>query len=1259
VNSGPDDGLYRVDARGSTGVQVGEGNTQIIYSYSRLTWTDGVVAAPLTSLSGVVESPYRGLGAYEERDAAFFFGREEAATQLLTRMSGALDGVSLLAVSGASGAGKSSLLRAGVLPRLRGAGLQAAPGAASWPCLVLTPGRSPLDELAVRVALLAGADAAAVRRGLETNPAGFALTARQAALAQAPAPIMIGDPAAVQASKERRLLLVVDQFEQVFTQCTDEDERRAFVSALHASALPGHGRDGAAGALVVLGVRADFEARCAGYAELASAIQHRYLVMPMTRRQLRIAITGPAKVAGSQVDDDLTGVLLAEVQDRRPGSTMAGVLPLLSHALDQAWRSRAGRTLALADYERAGGIEGAVAVSAQRAYDQLTPGQQAAARHVFTRLAAVSDAGVDTADRATRAELTAGKTSAQTADVEAVLEAFAAERLLTLAADSVEISHEALLTAWPLLRDTWLAETHADRIVATRLRNTTAEWERSRDPSYLYRGTLLHAATEAAERAIADPARHVPLGGAERDFLHASSRARRRAARWRLAAIAALIALSLAAVSIAGWAVDSAAISARNAAIAARQHAVALSRQLAAESLTADPAAPLIARQLAVAAWRVFPTSQAASAMTIMLAEQQQAGMLPVTSASGGVSAVAFSPGGKRLATLAADGSPRLWNPATGHPAGPPFFAGRARSREAPSPGAGGSMAFSPDGRLLATAGPDGKVRLWNPATGRLVGAPLPAGALPPGARGQIGVVISMAFSPDGKLLATADSNGSARLWNPATGHPVGPPLPQSTSGINGVAFSPDGRLLATADSDGTVRLWNLAGRPVGAPLPVDTGPSGGVIAVAFSPDGKLLATADYHGTVRLWNPATSRPAETLRSGSAAGVNGLAFSPDGKLLAIADYDGTARLANVATGRPAGAPAPISTKSSGVDNVAFSPDGRLLATAGYDSTIRVMNVATGLLARSPIPITDGPGGLNDMEFSPDGTRLATVSFDGTVRVLSLVTGRPTGVPIRVSLPDEAGAGSSVNGVAFSPDGRLLAIANADGTVRLWNPATGHPASAPLAADTGPYSAGVTGVAFSPDGKLLAAAGVDAAVRVLSLITGHRIRSPLQADTGNCLVDMAFSPDGKVLAASGSDGTVRLWDPATGRHIGSPISADSGNCIIGMAFSPGGKILATAYGGSDDTVRLWNPATGRAMGASVPVGSSDGVTALAFSHDGGLVATVGKDSTGRVLVQLWALGLFTNPYAELCPSVGPPTREEWNQYAPGEQLPKVCT
>jgi len=209
--------------------------------------------------------------------------------------------------------------------------LAAVPSAASWPCLLFTLGHAPVDELSARVAALAGSDAATVRQGIRTYPASFALIARQAVLARSGVPVAGPDGSV---SKWHRLLLVIDQFEQLFTQCTDEEQRKAFITSLHAAATIGHGPEQAPAALVVLGVRADFEARCADYPLLTEAVQDRYLVTAMTERQLRMVITEPAKRAGSSVDDDLTELLLREMSDGQPAAFGAGMLPLLSHALD-------------------------------------------------------------------------------------------------------------------------------------------------------------------------------------------------------------------------------------------------------------------------------------------------------------------------------------------------------------------------------------------------------------------------------------------------------------------------------------------------------------------------------------------------------------------------------------------------------------------------------------------------------------------------------------------------------------------------------------------------------------------------------------------------------------------------------------------------------------------------------------------------------------------------------------------------------------
>ena len=730
---------YSVDARGGLGVQVGEGNTQIIYAYSRGTWTDGVAPPPLASVSGAVESPYRGLAAFGEGDAPFFFGREEATNQILQRMSRAMEGQGLLVVSGASGAGKSSLLRAGLLPRLRGAGLPQAPGAASWPGLVMTPGRAPLGELAVRVALLSGADAWAMRRALAGDPAAFALAARQAVLARSPA---LGGPAAPGLSGQR-LLLVVDQFEQLFTQCADQAERQAFISCLCAASGRWDRPGAEPAALVILGVRADFEARCAAYPELAVAVQDRYLVTAMTERQLRMAITGPARAVRTQADDALTATLLAEVRVRQPGGSGAGVLPLLSHALDQAWRTRAGQALTLADYERTGGIEGAVAASAERAYGRLTSGRREAARQVFTRLVATGPDGTDTADRATRAELVEGKDPAQMADVEAVLEAFAAERLLTLAADSVEISHEALLTAWPLLRDSWLAESHADRIVRTRLRGAAGEWERrSGDPAYLYRGTLLQAAVETTGKAPSDPGGSPPLSRLERSFLRASDNARRRAARLRQAVLVVVVVLALVA---AGFAV----LFNQQRATASQQRDQAVESQIVAQAGELNATNPSLAAQLLLAAYQKGQTPENAS--RLFSTENQPLSV--AKSAGSNVHEVLFSPDRKTLAIQTTASTVVLWD--VSHP-GQPSQLGQPITTAKDDPVA--SMAFSrPDGSILAIGDAKGNVILRDLSHPGQPGQPLTTGDGQP--------VYAMAFSPDGKTLLAAGTGGVLSMW--------------------------------------------------------------------------------------------------------------------------------------------------------------------------------------------------------------------------------------------------------------------------------------------------------------------------------------------------------------------------------------------------------------------------------------------------------------------------------------------------------------
>jgi len=1162
--------------------------------------------------SQAVAFPYRGLSAFGEQDTALFFGRDAAAAQVLGLMSARLGGDGLAVVSGVSGAGKSSLLRAGVLPRLRESGLAGAPAAASWPCRIFAPGRRPLDELAVQIAPLARADAAEVRERLAADPDGFALTARQAALA---APDQLA--AAPAEPGHRRVLLVVDQCEQLYTSCDVAAERDAFITALCAAAA---GPDPAA--LVVLVVRADFEARLADYQQLITAVQGRYLLTAMTELQLQLAITRPAAAAGSRVDDDLVQVLLDEVRARSGGpspdgetavAARAGVLPLLSHALDQAWRTRSGHAVTLADYERTGGIEGAVAVSAQRAYERLTQAQREAARQVFTRLTATSSDGTDTAARVARSDLSAGKDAAGIRDVEAVLEEFAAARLLVLDADAVEISHEALLSAWPLLRDDWLAGARADRIVRTRLHATAQEWmQDSRDPSYLYTGSRLDAAAGAAARIEAD-ARHTPLGDAEKAFLHASRHADRRRARLRQGFTAVLVVLlvGLAAVTV------TAVKASQNA---ASQRDLAISDQLIRDSQAFRSTNATIARQDSLAAWAIEPSSQAWSGMLTAAADPQIA---TITNGAGPLGEVMFSPDGKVLAVRGGNGAAVLWNLAT-----------LTRLGAVPHANA---MTFSPDSTLLAATDSNGTVRLWNVATrtevGTLVTAipGVEAGAAPavfnpdgrtvavslggavelwsvptrhkiwtagnrrgpypytpvaflPGGRmllsyGHVPWVLDTAthkltripttfpfqsrglpFSPNGTILLGTDLDGTFRLWDAATGHDLGA-LPVNADNINAYAFSPDGTELATTDnSDGTVRLWDVVTRKqTGATI--STG-ANGVSALAFSPDGQTLATSDGDGTVRLWDVATNPQVIHPRDATAA-IAEAKMTRDGKILTTADANGAVHVWDTAAGEQISAIPAVDTGFStnaaggeaGIGEAALSPDGKTLAL-GHDGTVELWAVAADRKAGTLIGSRTLTHWLDSLAFSPDSTTLAVGDNYGHITLWSAATDRQTGT---LTVPP-----CDIRSLAFSTDGKALADSENSGRVRLWDVATRQ--------QIGSYTGGsdlYSSVALSPDGKTIAAVGGSNTVVLWNVATHKQTRVPINAGPSDAGL-LEFSPDSKTLAVLVDDGTVRIWDLVASHQTGAVLSGSGG--ISALAFTPDGRTLITGDGDGD--TQLWN-------------------------------------------------------------------------------------
>ena len=1193
--------------------------------------------------------PYLGLVPFEERDARVFYGRGELADQLVRRLAERLDGTGMLLVAGESGAGKSSLLRAGLMPRLAVGAL--GQGSQRWPRRVIRPEGSPVRELAMVLAEVAGADPVSVYRSLLAAPDEAPMLVEQAVrtAADRSADTGPGRPADAAACAPPRLVLVVDQFEELFTAGGDTDagrvEREAFIAALHSAATVPVGPHKRPAALVIVAVRADFLGRLIAYPPLKAALDAGpFTAGPMSEAELRLAVTGPAAEAGLTVEPALVEAVIAELRERTGGGLGSGVLPLMSQAMAATWQCREDSELTLRGYRRAGGVADAVNRSAEAAYDALTSRQKDAARLIFTQLTGITPDGQFVRRRCARTDLRSPAADTA-ADIDAVIDIFSAQRLLVLGQDSVEISHDVLLQAWKQLRD-WLEDDQLDRALWSQVVTDADTWHgHRRDSSYLYRPGRLATIDAAATRWQDAPTRYPPLPAISRAFLDAAHQAARRGTRRRqtgFAILAVLTALAVAASVV--------AFSQRAAAV--RQRDQAIYNQVIAEALQSGASDTPLAAQLTLAAYRIQPTQDLASRL---LNTENTPLSSSLATGAGGVNSMAFSPDGHTLASGSDDGTVRLWNaadPAHPRPLGQPLTGSAAVDSPV------GSVAFSPDGHTLASGDDDGTIRLWDitdPADPRPLGQPLTGGI----ALGTLDLSVeSVAFSPDGHTLASGSDDGTVRLWDitdPVHPRQLSQPLTGSGTAVDSVAFSPDGHTLASGSDDGTVRLWDITDpadpRPLGQPPTSDAS----VDSVAFSPDGHTLASGDNDGTVRLWDvtdPADPRPlGQPLTGGSTAAVMSVAFSPDGHTLASGSADGTVQLWSL--------PQTVLVGSSfavgpAVASVAFSPDGHTLASGSVDGTIRLWDITDPADPR-PLgqPLT-GDAPVNSVAFSPDGHALAGGSDDGTVRLWDVADPadpRPLGQPL-------TGDGTAVDSVAFSPDGHTLASGSNGGTVRLWDVI--DPADPRPLGQSG-TSVSITSVAFSPSGRTLAggaADGDDDATVLLWDVADPAYVSLLSASPtgGSAPVDsVAFSPDGYTLADGDNDGTVRLWDvadPALPRLLGQPLTG-SGAAVDSVAISADGRTLASAD--DDGTVRLWDvadPADPRSLGQPL-TGSGAAVDSVAISADGRTLASGSLDG----IIRLWNLNV---QYAidRICASAGGLTPQQWNEYIPQLRYQPSC-
>jgi WD40 repeat protein/DNA-binding SARP family transcriptional activator len=1162
--------------------------------------------------------PFRGLAPFDSAHAEYFFGRERLVADLVARLVGS----TLIAVVGPSGSGKSSVVRAGLLPALADGVL---PGSERWQQVVMRPGEHPLAELRRALARVPTDQSQA-----EGEPDGDDLFA--AALDSLRA--------------DERLVLAVDQLEEIFTTCRDEAERAAFADALAALADDADQR-----VVVMLAIRGDFYGRCAGYAELSRQMSaNTVLVGPMRRDQLRRAIELPARRAGLRVEPRLVSALIGGVADE-PGG-----LPLLSTTLVELWKERSARTLREASYEASGGVDGAVARLAERAYQQLNAPQRERARAILLRLTdAEQPAPVRRRVPLTELEV---ERDENTAGALAVL---TESRLVTVDEGTVEVAHEALLSEWPRLRG-WLADDAEGRRLHQHLIHAAGEWQGSgREPAELYRGARLASALDWA--STHDP----QLNELERGFLDESRAATEREAerqrrvnrrlRTLLAGVGVLLAAALAggifAVIQRGEARD-----AETAQLAQRLGAQALVEEDLDRSF-------LLARQ-AVA------IDDSPQTRSYLLSDIVRAGA--VTGIMHGESdilrAIAVSPDGRTIAVGDYNTGLLFFDARTYEQIGEPL----------PVKGGVDSVAYSPNGETVAVGG-GGHIRLIDAGTREQLAA----------ARGPTGRI---AFTRDGSQLV-AFAGGQALIsvrdatTLAATGAPIKPGVHGAYVGSYfeppGFALMPDGRSVVIASDEGELVWWDIRSRRPTRRLAIGTGkhalavsPDGGTIAVGidrgiqlvdtrsgevrtadgalggapswvlFSPDGETVASTSLDGTVALWDAESATRRETLRGHSGA-VQQPVFSPDEETLYTAGHDGTAIAWDIGGERGLGRHFTFTHDRApwGYDGRpgSFSPDGRLIAVGLKEQGIRLWD-ATDLTPVGP-PLSETGGEVKSLAFTPDGRTLAAVTLDGQATLWD--------VESRSLLREMSAGVGDVLGVSISADGAILAAPGPEdwtgsyldpneGGVTLWEVATGE------ALDTIALGVPVGDVAFSPAGSMLAFVHErGGTAEVWDVAEGSRItKLPVDSDS-RFYYAIAFSPDGRTLATGGlEDPIVRVWDVPTGKLIRELDQGSAGTKTLD--FSPDGRILAVS--GYAPVASLWDLATGARIGPTIRTGSRR--ADIDLSPDGRellMTAADGRGALWDVDPESWAQRACRLANRTLTPA-------EWEEFLPGRPYDPAC-
>lgn len=1147
--------------------------------------------------------PYRGLQAFDVADAEWFFGREEFVDALLrdVRALRTEDGPRLVFIVGVSGAGKSSVLRAGVMSQLEGEGV---------PTAVMSPGADPLHDL---------------RR------------------------------ATVDLAEDG--VLVVDQAEDALS--AGADARMGFIAEL----LGGR-------RLVLLSLRADFYSTAMAEPMLLPHLQARTrLVGALTSSDLVRAVVEPARRAGGSVEPELVELLQRELAT--PGGNEGfdpGALPLLSHALLSTWmRSRGGR-LTVTDYLATGGIRGAIRNTAEQLFLGLDHDGQAGARRLFSQLVRLDDDGVP---RRLRLELDqlVGYDDA----LESAIDAFVRGRILTAGETTLDISHEALLEAWPRLQD-WIGEDRDDLRIHRRVHQAARAWdEHGREDSLLMGETLLALAqgleTRRRERGLALSALEadfVRASATRQDELVAARRLRQRRTEVLLGAVAVL-ALVTSVMSVFALNAKAEADDQRRSAAAA--HDNALSRQIASQAERTAESAPAAAAQLALAAYRVAPTVEARSALL-------DASSWPRTTRlrgpEGPMRAIP-SPDGRTVAVVSSDGTARFWS--ISEDTSP-----RLRASVVVSDGAElYAAAYSPDGHTFAAGGRDGSLAVYD------VSDPDKPARWEQQPSGPGSAVQSLAFSPDGRELAAATSDPALFRWRVDGQRTTPRPAVRGFGGsVQGVAYAPSGRMLATASSDGRVRLWR--GSDVIATLRLGED-SNFVNGVAFSPDGRLLAAVAKDKRARVYDvrdAARPRLVTDQLTGFTSWVNGVAFSPDGTRLAAAASGGLTQVWDTRRWQVMR----VLPSESNYTAVAFSPDGKGVITSEISGMARMH----ALTAPRLDGFTDNVWGLDQTR---DGKRLYVGVGAGAPGVHEVLRHEDALVDLPGSLQGPAGAGVLSGPFGLAPDGRTLVAGTATGRLVVWRrsadrwqPVGALPAATQLiegvtfapdgsyffsTSDDGSVSIYETGerdlptllarpnigtsafgLGVSPDSRLIAVGSVDRQVHLFRMDAGKPTEVGILKGFDNYVLAIAFSPDGRLVAATGADSVVRRWriDGDRFEPLGRPLAGPAGQ-VYSLAFTPDSRRLAAAA--QDGLVWLWrDPASADPVLAARLRGLGAEAHMVLFDPPGGQLSAGG--AAGAVVQ--WHVD-EEEVAQRICATVGAPiTRAEWRRYVPGAPYRPVC-